>query len=88
MHGQYQSTTKEGQNQEGYIEELSTCFHLDTVLLKSYESVLSEILIFNLKINDTHFKFNKTSFCILKQKIFSDPLHILLGQNPVSSCPT
>ena len=30
-------------HQEGYIEELSTCFYLDTVLLKSTESVLSEI---------------------------------------------
>ena len=29
-------------NQEGYIEELSTCFYFDTVLLKSSESVLSE----------------------------------------------
>ena len=28
--------------QEGYIEELSTCFYLDTALLKSSESVLSE----------------------------------------------
>ena len=29
-------------DQEGYIEELSTCFYLDTTLLKSSESVLSE----------------------------------------------
>ena len=28
--------------QEGYIEELSSCFYLDTALLKSSESVLSE----------------------------------------------
>ena len=28
--------------QEGYIEELSTCFYLDTALIKSSESVLSE----------------------------------------------
>ena len=28
--------------QEGYIEELTTCFYLDTALLKSSESVLSE----------------------------------------------
>ena len=29
-------------SQEGYIEELSTCFNLNTALLKSSESVLSE----------------------------------------------
>ena len=34
--------TNTGQSQEGYIEELSTCFYLDTALLKSSESVLSE----------------------------------------------
>ena len=28
--------------QEGYIEELSTCFNVDTALLKSSENVLSE----------------------------------------------
>ena len=28
--------------QEGYIEELASCFYLDTALLKSFESVLSE----------------------------------------------
>ena len=27
------------ETQEGYIEELSTCFYLDTSILKSYESV-------------------------------------------------
>ena len=30
------------QTQEGYIEEVSTYFYLDTALLKSSESVLSE----------------------------------------------
>ena len=29
-------------HQEGYIEELSTCFYLDSALLKSSENVLSE----------------------------------------------
>ena len=29
-------------NQEGYIEELSICFYLDTALLKSSESLVSE----------------------------------------------
>ena len=29
-------------SQEGYIEELSTWFYLDTALLKSSENVLSE----------------------------------------------
>ena len=28
--------------QEGYIEELSTCFYLDSALPKSSDSVLSE----------------------------------------------
>ena len=41
---------------EGYIEELSTCFYLDTALLKSSESGLSETWIFNIKMIDTHFK--------------------------------
>ena len=29
-------------DQEGYMEELSTCFNLDSALLKSSEFVLSE----------------------------------------------
>ena len=41
---------------EGFIEELSTCFYLDTTLLKSTESVLSETKIFSMKMIDTHFK--------------------------------
>ena len=43
------------QTQEGYIEELSTCFYLDTPLLKSSERLLSETKIFNIKMTDTHF---------------------------------
>ena len=36
--------------QEGYIEELLTCFYsIDIALLKSSESVQSETLIFNKK---------------------------------------
>ena len=33
---------KSAKTQEGYIEELSTCFNLDSALLKSSEFVLSE----------------------------------------------
>ena len=31
-----------GEPQEGYIEEVSTCFYFDTALLRSSESALSE----------------------------------------------
>ena len=42
-----------GSTQEGYIEELSTWYYLDTALLKSSESVLSETKIFNINMLDT-----------------------------------
>ena len=66
--------------QEGYLEELSTHFYLDTALLKSSESVLSETEIFNIKMVDTHFKSEQNQFLHLDtKKIFSAPLYILLG---------
>ena len=46
----------EGMDQEGYIEELSTWFYLDTALLNSSESVQSETLNIQYKMIDTHFK--------------------------------
>ena len=49
-------------DQEGYTEELSPCFHLDTVLLKYSESVLSETYIFNMKMIDTHFESKQNQF--------------------------
>ena len=36
-------------------EELSTCFHLDTALLKSSENVLSETKTFSKKMIETLF---------------------------------
>ena len=42
--------------QQGVVEELSTWYYLDTALLNSSESVLSETKIFNIKIIDAHFK--------------------------------
>ena len=68
--------------QEGYIEELSTCFYLDTALLKSSESVLSETEIFNIKMVDTHFKSEQNQLLHLDtKKILSAPLYILLIKN-------
>ena len=46
-----------GLNQEGYIEELSTWFYLDTALPKS-----SKTWINNLKMIDTHFKSLQNQF--------------------------
>ena len=42
QHNRRPQKLKQKYTQEGYIEELSTCFYLDTALLKSSESVLSE----------------------------------------------
>ena len=41
---------------------MSTCFYLDTALLKSSKSVLSETKIFNLEMVDTHFKSEQNQF--------------------------
>ena len=52
-----------GFTQEGYIEELSNCFNLESALIKSSEFVLiSETYIFNIKMVDTHFKSKQNQF--------------------------
>ena len=46
-------------DQEGYIEELSTYFYLDTTLLKSSKSVLSETYIFNVQYENDWYTLQK-----------------------------
>ena len=43
-------------SQEGYVDELSTWFYLDTALSKSSESLLFETKRLNIRMINTHFK--------------------------------